>query len=157
MRQRRRQSLKEVLKSVLRVEQELHFTLPYVFAESALPAANSASCYGCFEDVLVEPVVIAELELSHVQRQILTAHFMERTHHATFQDGPEAFNGVRVDGTDHIVALGVVDGFVREVFPQVLVAYPLIRNQQADSIRDGFTYEGFQGRRLRGSRHGSHL
>ena len=73
MRQRRRQSLKEVLKSVLRVEQELHFTLPYVFAESALPAANSASCYGCFEDVLVEPVVIAELELSHVQRQILTA------------------------------------------------------------------------------------
>ena len=51
------------------------------------------------------PVVVAELELRHIERQIFTAHFMERADHATLQDGPEAFNGVGVHRADHIVAL----------------------------------------------------
>ena len=43
--------------------------------------------------------------------------------------------------------LGVIDGFVQKFFSEVLIADPLIGNQQADFVRDGFMYKAFQSTR----------
>ena len=45
------------------------------------------------ENDLVLPVVIPELELVHVQWQVLGADLMERAHDAALHNGPETFNG----------------------------------------------------------------
>ena len=62
------------------------------------------------EDVIVLAVVVPELELRDVQRQILGADLVERADDPALEDRPEAFNRVRVDRTDNILAGRVIDG-----------------------------------------------
>ena len=52
------------------------------------------------ENVGVETVVIAELKLGDVQRQIFGADFVEGADHAALEDRPEAFNRVGVNCAD---------------------------------------------------------
>ena len=49
------------------------------------------------EDVGVVAVVVAELELGDVERQIFGADFVECADNAALEDRPEAFNRVGVD------------------------------------------------------------
>jgi hypothetical protein len=44
------------------------------------------------EDVRVLPVVVAELELGNVQRQILVTDLVETAHDAALNQRPEAFD-----------------------------------------------------------------
>src|SRR5579863_3504026 len=106
---------------------------------------SSTSAYRCPENVRILAVIIAELELRNIERQILFADLMERADHAALNQRPEALNRVGVNCADNVFTLGVVDSDVlREVFIQVLVADPLIRNQQTDLVRNGFLYKAFQ-------------
>jgi hypothetical protein len=56
------------------------------------------------EDVGVAAIVVAELELCHVQRQVLGADFRECADNTTLDDGPEAFNRVDVNRADYVIA-----------------------------------------------------
>ena len=76
------------------------------------------------KNVRVPPVIIAELELGNIERHIFAAHFMERADHAALDDRPEAFDGLSVDRADDVLAFGVVNGRVRIVPVETLVANP---------------------------------
>jgi prevent-host-death family protein len=67
----------------------------------------------CSEDVLVKPVVIPELELSNIERQIFAAHFVERANHAALEDRPEAFDDLGMNRTDDVLAVDMINGRVR--------------------------------------------
>jgi len=73
----------------------------------------SNSLYRLAEDVRVLSVVVAELKLRDVQRQVLGADLVEGADHAALEDRPEALDGVGVDRADDIFALAVVDDRMR--------------------------------------------
>jgi hypothetical protein len=71
------------------------------------------------ENVRVLPVVIAELEFGDIERHIFPAHFVKCADHAALEDRPEAFDGLRVDRANDVLASGVVNGGVWEIFVEV--------------------------------------
>lgn len=88
---------------------------------------NSTSANRCFEDVRVEAVIVAELELGDVQRHVLAADLMERSDDAALDDRPETFNRLGVNCADHVLLFGMIDEGVRIFLIEVFVADPLIR------------------------------
>jgi hypothetical protein len=100
---------------------------------------TSASLDRRSEDVRVLPIVIAELELGDIERHIFAAHFVECADYATFEDRPEAFNGLSVDRTDNVLPFGMVNGSVREIFIEAPISCPLIGAKQADFMGNGFS------------------
>jgi hypothetical protein len=42
------------------------------------------------ENIVVEPIVVPELELSNVQRQIFAANFVIAAHNSAFENTPKA-------------------------------------------------------------------
>ncbi len=93
--------------------------------------AVSASFNRRSENVIVHPVVIAELEFCDVQRQILGADLVERADDTALKDAPETFNRLGVNGTDDVLSLRMIDGRVREFYAQLIVANPLISVHRA--------------------------
>ena len=84
------------------------------------------------ENVGVMPIIVAELKLRDVQRQVLFAHVVERTDHAAFEDAPKALNRVGMNCTHDVITARMVDSDVlRKFLIQMLVAGPLVRNQRA--------------------------
>jgi hypothetical protein len=59
------------------------------------------------EDVRVQAIIIAELEFSDIERHVFSAHFVECADYAAFEDRPEAFDGLCMDGADDVLTLGV--------------------------------------------------
>jgi hypothetical protein len=51
------------------------------------------------KNISVLPIVISELKLGNVQRQILIADFVERADNAALKDRPETFNRVGMNRT----------------------------------------------------------
>jgi hypothetical protein len=51
------------------------------------------------ENVGIQAIVIPELELSHIEREVFAADFMVAAHHAALNQVPKALNRVRVDRT----------------------------------------------------------
>jgi hypothetical protein len=100
---------------------------------------RSASLDRCPEDVRVLPVIIAELELGDIERYILPAHFVERADDAALKNRPEAFDGLSVDCADNVLAFGMINGSVREIFVEAVVSGPLIGAKQADFVGNGFS------------------
>src|SRR5260221_5877952 len=73
------------------------------------------------ENIRVLSVVVAELKLSDVQREILARYFVERAHDAALEDAPEAFNRVRVDRADNVLLGLVAHGVVRIIWRETTV------------------------------------
>src|SRR5262245_21614167 len=90
-----------------------------IFSRSLEPADGGS------EDVPIAAVIIPKLELSNIERQIFPAYFMKRADHATFEDRPEAFNRVRMNRADDVLARGMVDATVRVVAIQPVVGVAL--------------------------------
>ena len=98
------------------------------------------------ENVRVLAVVIPELEFSDIERHVFAAHFVERPDHAALEDRPEALNGVGMDRADDVLPSRVVDNFVlRKFVGKMLIADPMIRNEEADLFRDAIANEGREG------------
>jgi hypothetical protein len=104
----------------------------------------SALTYCRAEDVAVLAIVVAELELRNIQRQVFLADLVERADTAPFEDRPEAFNRVRVNCTNDVFAAAVLDDGVRVFLIQMPVAGPLVSHEKADFVRHGFTNEAGQ-------------
>jgi len=104
----------------------------------------SASTNRRAEDISIGAVVIPKLKLRDVQWHIFGADFVERADHAALEDRPEIFNRVGVNGTNNVLAFGVIDGFERIFSAKMFVAHPLIGAEQRNFVRDGFMHERFE-------------
>src|ERR1700694_1327708 len=88
------------------------------------------------ENVRIHAVIVAELELGDVQRQILFADLVESAYHTAFDDRPEAFNGVGVDRADDVMPGAVVDDAMTIFEAKSVVSGVIVRAKQAHSGRD---------------------
>jgi hypothetical protein len=93
------------------------------------------------EDVRVFAIVIAKLKFRDIERHIFAAHFVERADHAALENRPETFDGLSVDCADDILASGMVNGNVREIFVEAPITGPLIGAKQTYFVRNGFADE----------------
>ena len=113
---------------------------------SASPRVGaSAPCYGRGEDVGVVPVVIAELELGNVKRQVLGADLVECAHDPALDERPEGIDGLSVDRADHIFATRMANEGVGEILGQADVGTVLIGCEQIDFGRNRFADEALKG------------
>src|SRR5581483_1402406 len=121
-------------------------SLPLTIAECAAascgPSGASATCYGGSENIGVQTVVVAELRLSDVQRQILGAHLVIGADDAALEQAPESFNGVGVNCANNVLTSAMIHHAMREFFGNGLVSLPCICADQADAIRNAFADEG---------------
>jgi hypothetical protein len=88
------------------------------FSENVSAAAGidaSATCYSRAENIGVFTIVVPELKLSDVQRQILFADLVERPHDATLHQRPEAINCLSVDRADDVLTGRVANDLVRRL------------------------------------------
>jgi hypothetical protein len=104
-------------------------------------AVVSASLDGRSEDIRVHAVVISELELGDIERQIFFADLVESADHAALDKRPEALNRLCVDGSDHILAGMMVNRLERVFVGEAAISGPSIGAKQADLVGDGFTNE----------------
>jgi len=94
------------------------------------------------ENVRILAIVVAELKFRDVQRHIFGADLVEAPHDPAFEDGPETFNHVRVDRADNILMNAVVNGAVRiPIRSQIVIDAALIRREQTNLVRNGFSNE----------------
>src|SRR5262249_7462140 len=112
-------------------------------SEAVASSCASASCYRSTEDVCVVAIVVAELKLRNVQRQILGADLVERADDPALEDRPDAFNRLRMNRADNVFAGAVHHAFMR-VFAQALVGNVLIGRQQANPRRNRLSDETLQ-------------
>jgi hypothetical protein len=101
----------------------------------------STSCNRSSENIRIEPVVVAELKLRNVERQIFRSDFVEGANHAALEDRSKTFNRIGVDSADNVLTASMVDSGVGEVFVKVLIADPLIGAEQANFGGNGFADE----------------
>lgn len=59
------------------------------------------------EDIGVAAVVVAELELCDVAREVLPTHLVEGADHTALHQRPEALDGVGMDRADSVFTIGV--------------------------------------------------
>jgi hypothetical protein len=98
------------------------------------------------EYIGVFPIVIAELELSNIERHVFGADLMERADDPALEDRPETLNRVRVNRADDILPGGMVNGAVRiSEHAEVVIDAAMIGREQANFVRDGFANESFGG------------
>src|SRR5262245_51973731 len=90
------------------------------------------------ENVRVISVVIAELELSNIERHVLAADLVERTDDAAFDDRPKSFDCLSMNRADNILLFGMVDDGVRVFAVKAMIASPLVSAKQAYLMRNGF-------------------
>ena len=102
------------------------------------------------ENVRAHAVVITELELSDIERQVLAADLVERAHDAALEDTPIALNRVCVDRADHVLACAVAHVVVRVNVLEQPIAGMLIGGEQRDFVADCGAGEGVKGRNVRG-------
>src|SRR5437868_6904438 len=107
-------------------------------------AARSASADSFAEDVGIVPVVVAELKLGDVERQIFGADFVERADHAALENRPEALDRLGMDRADDVLPSGMIDDAVRILGIQAAIANPLVRTEQANLLRNRAAHEGLE-------------
>ena len=83
---------------------------------SEAPASHCTSAssplYRFAENIGFAAVVVTELELCEVQRQILLADIMVSAHDSALQERPERFNRIGMRGSDNVFTLSVADDLV---------------------------------------------
>jgi hypothetical protein len=97
---------------------------------------SSASAYRRAEDVFVHSIIVAELELGDIQRQVLFADLVERSDASSFDERPEPFDGVGVDGADDVLAPAVIHDAMREAVTKTVVGPEIVSAEKADPRRD---------------------
>lgn len=102
---------------------------------------NLASRNRRSEDVRIHPIVVTELELGDVQRQIFLADFVETADDATLEDRPKPFDGLSVNCADDVLPTRMIDGDVRKLFVEMLVSDPLVGTEQTDFRGNGLANE----------------
>ena len=92
-------------------------------------ASASGARYRLAEDVGILAIVVAELELGEIQRQILLADVVVRADDSALEQRPEAFNVVVRASTAHVFMPLVIDSLVRKCLIELLIARALHRSR----------------------------
>lgn len=117
-------------------------------------ATVSASCYDLLENVAVLPAVEAERELIDVQREVLLADVVERSHDATLQETPERVDIRRVDVAADILSARVIHAPVPESDDgQPVVGRAFVAGDKIDLGRNRLGHEVFDGLVIHGVKH----
>src|SRR5216683_3650400 len=86
---------------------------------SEAPASQRTSAsgprYRLAENIGFTAIIVTELKLSQVERQILFRDVMEAAHDSALEKTPERFQIVRVDLASNVLTLTMADSFVREI------------------------------------------
>jgi len=115
-------------------------------SEAPASCRASAPCYRFPKDVGIVAVVMAELKLRQVKRQILLADMVERADHSTFEQAPEVFDIVGVHFAAHIFSRAVLHNSMLETLgTQIAVAAVLVGRHQVYFVAYRFTHETVQG------------
>ena len=80
----------------------------------------------------VLPVVVAELELRDIEREIFRADLVEGADNATLNERPEALDGFGVNRTNDVLADGVINDSVRVFLIKPVITDPLVGAEQAN-------------------------
>src|SRR5258706_15626714 len=115
--------------------------------------SNAPNCF-C-ENVIVQPVVIAKLELSNVERQILAADLVIGADHTALNQRPETFNRIRVQRADDVLASGMMDSAMRVFVIQSQIAAMLVSREQGNVRLDSLANEGLHRGLVDGAQDGS--
>ena len=89
------------------------------------PELASSNCLT--ENVSVLPVVVPELKLGDVERQIFLADLVECSDHPALNQRPETFNRIGMHRADNILAARMVDCGVRKFFVAGVCSRPIDR------------------------------
>ncbi len=93
------------------------------------------------EYVRILAIVVPELELIDVERQIQVAHLMERSHDAALYHRPKTLDGVRVDRTIDVLSGAVMNHAMRETGIQSAIPAMIVGREQTYLVRDRFIDE----------------
>src|ERR1700691_4016798 len=85
------------------------------------------------ENIRVVPIVVAELKLGHVERQIFAADLVIAAHDAAFNQRPETLNRIGVNCTDYMLADAVIDNAVIVAVAEAIIGWVGVSAEQADS------------------------
>jgi hypothetical protein len=96
------------------------------------------------EYIGVITVVIAELEFGNVQMQVFPANLVISSHDSALPDRPEAFNRVRVNRANNVLANGMINRLVWEAMLQSHIAGRSICAEQANAVGYDFTDESLK-------------
>ena len=87
-------------------------------------------------------MVVPERKFVQVQRQIVLAHLVVTAHNSALEQAPKAFNRVRMNRTDNVLILAVIDRLMDEtVRAEMTVSGAFIGRHKRDFLRDGFSNE----------------
>jgi len=119
------------------------------FTESAPasygPCCGSAPCYSRPEDVRILAIVIPELKFGNVQWQVFGGNLVVGAHDAAFDEAPEAFNRIRMDGADNVFAPTVADNrVVVALHPGISAVF--IGSEQVNLGGDNLTHKPLERR-----------
>ena len=89
-------------------------------------------------------VVVTELKLGDVQRQIFFADLVKRADNAAFENRPEAFNRVGVNCANNVLAHFMVH-FLARILPQSVINAVGVGRQQANFVGNNFAHETLRG------------
>ncbi len=98
------------------------------------------------ENVLVHPVVIPELKLGNVEREILAADFVECADHAALNQRPETFDCLSMNRANNVLADRMVNARVWVITVKRIVASPLIGAKQTDFRGNALAHKFREGR-----------
>ncbi len=98
----------------------------------------SAARYSRTEDVRVLPIVVSELKLRDVERQIFATDFVIASHDATLEDRPKTFNRIGVDCSDNMLSGFVINNTVIVVVAKTIVRGIGVGAEQTYSVGDCF-------------------
>jgi len=101
------------------------------FAEASASLDASASCYSSTEDVRILPIVVAESELSKIEREIFPTDVMEVAHNSALQERPERFDVIGMNLATDIDVIAMLDDLVRIDAVQLSVSRMFISGEQA--------------------------
>ena len=107
-------------------------------------ASSSASTYRGSKNIRVLPIVVAELKLRNIERQIFAADLVEATNNAALNERPKAFDCVGVDRTDNVLPGFVIDDAMWVFIAKSVIAWIGIGTKQADFVRDCFINKLFE-------------
>jgi hypothetical protein len=125
-----------------------------LWACSEAPASRCASAssplYRLAENIGFATIVVTELKLREVEREILRADMMVRANDSALEQRPETFNAVGMNLTANVFVLGMLHGFVfitQSV--QVVIATVLIGSDKTHLIADNLADKAVERSRVR--------
>ena len=119
-----------------------------VCSEAPASLCASAASYGLSKDVGVVAIVVTELKLGKIQRQIFLADIVVGAHDSALQQRPEAFDVVRMNLSAHVFVLAMIDGLVPETPVDVVISAIVISCDQRDFFVDRMVDESSEGPRI---------